>query len=239
MTAGRVLEHLASAGDKVQRVLDLACGTGAATLPMARAGLRVTGLDRSGEMLEIARERAASEELAIAWVLGDMTDFGVAVPVDLVTCYYDAVNYLAGDAELTRFAGCSYQALRPGGVLAFDINTRRKLEEHWQDSTLVAADAEDRFIVYQSWFNAESNTSPLVMNLFERQEDGSWLRFTEEHVEYAFAIDTIRSTLVDAGFQRIEVLEFRRDSGEVGDFRPGSESSFRVLFLARKPESTS
>ncbi len=238
MTAGLVMDHLGKSGFEARSVLDLACGTGAATLPMARAGLQVTGLDRSNEMIEIARQRATAEGLSIDWVHADMTDFDVASPFDLVTCFYDAVNYLAGHAELAEFAACCHRALRTGGMLAFDINTRRKLEEHWQDSTLVAADTEDRFIVYQSWFDADANASPLVMNLFERQDDGHWRRFTEEHVEFAFAIDVVSATLVDAGFRQPEVLEFRRDSGEIGDFRPGGESSFRVLFLAQKPEKT-
>jgi SAM-dependent methyltransferase len=52
-------------------VLDVACGTGNATIPAARAGARVTGLDFSDALLAIARERAADALVEVEWVEGD------------------------------------------------------------------------------------------------------------------------------------------------------------------------
>jgi SAM-dependent methyltransferase len=52
-------------------VLDVACGTGNATIPAARAGARVTGLDFSPDLLAIARERAADALVEVEWVEGD------------------------------------------------------------------------------------------------------------------------------------------------------------------------
>jgi SAM-dependent methyltransferase len=52
-------------------VLDVACGTGNATLPAARAGARVTGLDFSPALLAIARERAADAMVEVDWIEGD------------------------------------------------------------------------------------------------------------------------------------------------------------------------
>jgi len=47
------------------RVLDIACGTGNATIPLARRGAKVTGLDMMPHLLEEARVRAAREGLRI------------------------------------------------------------------------------------------------------------------------------------------------------------------------------
>jgi SAM-dependent methyltransferase len=52
-------------------VLDVACGTGNAATPAARAGASVTGLDLVPELLEAGRRKAASEGLEITWVDGD------------------------------------------------------------------------------------------------------------------------------------------------------------------------
>ena len=52
-------------------VLDVACGTGNAALPAAKAGARVTGLDFAPGLLEIARERAADAMVEIDFVEGD------------------------------------------------------------------------------------------------------------------------------------------------------------------------
>jgi ubiquinone/menaquinone biosynthesis C-methylase UbiE len=53
------------------RVLDVACGTGNAALPAARAGARVTGLDLVAKLLEAGRGKAKVEGLEIEWREGD------------------------------------------------------------------------------------------------------------------------------------------------------------------------
>jgi SAM-dependent methyltransferase len=52
-------------------VLDVACGAGNATIPAARTGAKVTGLDITPELLEAARANAAEAGVEIDWVEGD------------------------------------------------------------------------------------------------------------------------------------------------------------------------
>jgi ubiquinone/menaquinone biosynthesis C-methylase UbiE len=60
------------------KVLDVGCGTGNATIPAARLGARVTGLDQSADLLAIARERAADAMVEIDWVEGDPAELPFA-----------------------------------------------------------------------------------------------------------------------------------------------------------------
>ena len=55
-------------------VLDVACGSGNATIPAVRLGARVTGLDFQPDLLEIARRRATEAKVKIDWVEGDAQD---------------------------------------------------------------------------------------------------------------------------------------------------------------------
>jgi SAM-dependent methyltransferase len=52
-------------------VLDVACVTGNATVPAAKLGARVTGLDFSAGLIAIARERGAESDVEIDWLEGD------------------------------------------------------------------------------------------------------------------------------------------------------------------------
>jgi ubiquinone/menaquinone biosynthesis C-methylase UbiE len=52
-------------------VLDVACGTGNAAIPAARAGARVTGLDLVPKLLQQGRAKAEAEGLEIKWLEGD------------------------------------------------------------------------------------------------------------------------------------------------------------------------
>src|SRR4051812_14958195 len=55
-------------------VLDIACGTGNATIPAALAGGKCTGLDLTPELFDAARANAAAAGVEIAWVQGDAED---------------------------------------------------------------------------------------------------------------------------------------------------------------------
>lgn len=72
----RILEVGRTLIERVQvepgmRVLDVACGTGNATIPAALAGGRCTGLDLTPELFEAARQHAAEAGVEIDWVEGD------------------------------------------------------------------------------------------------------------------------------------------------------------------------
>lgn len=55
-------------------VLELACGTGRIAIPLAASGVRITGLDRSPHMLDVARRKSEGREHP-HWVEGDMRNF--------------------------------------------------------------------------------------------------------------------------------------------------------------------
>ena len=55
-------------------ILDVPCGNGRLTLPLAGRGYRMTGVDLCGPFLAEARERAGAAGLEIAWRQGDMRE---------------------------------------------------------------------------------------------------------------------------------------------------------------------
>src|ERR1700733_5960948 len=58
-------------------ILELACGTGQLTVPLAGTGLRIAGLDLSEPMLRTARERASNAKVSVEYVLGGMRNFSL------------------------------------------------------------------------------------------------------------------------------------------------------------------
>ena len=59
-------------------VLDVACGTGNAALPAARAGAKVTGLDLAPKLLNAGREKAAAAGVEVEFVEGDAEELPFA-----------------------------------------------------------------------------------------------------------------------------------------------------------------
>jgi len=108
--AGRLVERAAPADG--ERVLDLATGTGNTALAAARRGAEVTGVDSAGRLLEVARARAAAEDLEIDFVAGDLHEPPVADgSFDLVLSSF-GVTF---SPDPPRALAATARALRPGG----------------------------------------------------------------------------------------------------------------------------
>ena len=88
------LEYIISLfGDaKIERVADCACGTGALSIPLAKRGYKVTGLDASEEMLRIAAGNARAERVNVPFVCQDMRRLALHRPADAVLAVCDGVN---------------------------------------------------------------------------------------------------------------------------------------------------
>ena len=113
--------YVTAAGGRGRRVLDLACGTGRFTLPLARSGALVTGGDLSPAMLSAARDRARSAGLAIDFVPVDMRDFSLGQRFDAVTIAANSLLHLTETPDLLRFLAAVRRHLGSDGVLVFDI----------------------------------------------------------------------------------------------------------------------
>src|SRR5215208_6108333 len=96
-------------------LLDVACGAGNATIPAARAGARVTGLDFSPDLLAVARERAADAMVEVDWVEADAQ----ALPFEDAS--FDRVISTFGHMfapDHRRTADEMLRVCRPGGTIA-------------------------------------------------------------------------------------------------------------------------
>ena len=162
-------------------MLDLACGTGTLALMQAEAGWEVTGLDASPAMLREARRKQAAAGVRAHFVQGDMRDFVLAQPVDLVTCFYDSVNYLLHEDEFLACLQAVSRALRPGALCCFDLATGFFLRHYWQGVDVV--EAEDYRLVMESSFDASTGHSTLVLSGVLGGERTGARRFREIHVE--------------------------------------------------------
>jgi SAM-dependent methyltransferase len=111
-------------GARLDAVLDLACGAGTVTVPLARLARKVVGLDRSEAMLERARARGAGLG-NVSFVQGDFRTFQLGEHFDVVVCASDSLNYLQHAGELRRVFERVGRHLRPGGLFVFDVVNER------------------------------------------------------------------------------------------------------------------
>lgn len=116
-------QRLARAQDGT--VLELGCGTGRIAVPVARAGARIVGIDRSAEMLARARKRVVRGRLQrrLALVRGDIRDlpFTRGTKFSAVLAAYGILQSLTRERDLTRTLASVARVLRRGGLFAIDV----------------------------------------------------------------------------------------------------------------------
>jgi SAM-dependent methyltransferase len=163
-----------------QSVLELGCGTGRVTIPMAQAGAHVTGLDNAGPMLEIARRKAADAGADVAWVEGDMASFGLTERFGLVAIPFRSFLMLLTTELQESCLSCIRQHLLDGGRLALNFFN--------PDPAIVAM---------SSAYEADDGNDRIYGPLITRSERNLRMR-------YVFP-EEMRRLLTDAGFE-VEAL---------------------------------
>ncbi|MDI3317954.1 MAG: class I SAM-dependent methyltransferase [Bacillota bacterium] len=217
-------------------VADLACGTGNTTLPWARRGLRVYGVDRSPEMLDEARRKAAEEGLEVGWLEADLRDFLLPEPVELETCLYDSLNYLTEADDLEAAFRAAYRNLQPGGLLVIDMNTEYKLL-HVEPETYYYRSGEGPEKPEEEWHLIWEHGTNAAEQLWEVRltgflpkpgHPGCYERWEEVHRERGYPAAEVERLLRRAGFRVLAAYD-------AYTFDPPVPVSDRIFWVARRP----
>jgi SAM-dependent methyltransferase len=104
-------------------VLELGCGTGRVSLPLGRAGVALTGIDRSAAMLAYARARVKRARLgkAIRLVQGDIRFLPFPRAFAVVMAPYGILQSLLRERDLACALAEVHRVLEPGGTFGLEL----------------------------------------------------------------------------------------------------------------------
>jgi len=192
---------------RVHTVLDIACGTGPHLVRLAERGYRMSGLDLSRRNIEFLGERLAAKRLAGDLVVGDMTDFRLAQPVDAAICMQDSQGHLLTNAQLLAHLRSVARNLRRGGVYVFD----RYMASSWTDPARAWSWSRRRGgLIVRASFSALHDVDP-VSQVFkehmtlEAVENGTRRIYRQTHMSRMVFPQELRA-LVDlaGGFEFVQ-----------------------------------
>ncbi len=205
-------------------VMDCACGTGANAIRLYKRGYHVTGNDASPEMLMEARNNAFMQGAkGIIFICEDMRKLKIHKPIDAIVCVCDGVNYLTSMQDVGSFFSHAANALKPGGMLLFDISSPYKFRRILGTNTFTD-ESEEYAYIWKNNYDPQSRLCEMTLTGFVKRGE-QYDRFTETHLQRAHTVDEIRTALKAAGFADIHgYAAFTRDP-----VRPNSE---RIQFTA-------
>jgi SAM-dependent methyltransferase len=174
-------------------IVELGVGTGRIAVPVAKAGVRVIGVDSSQRMLDICRARAEKAGVAelLDLRLGDLRSPPVEERVVLVTCPFRALLHLGTDEERLDALRTVAELLVPGGRFVFDV---------FAPSSEDVEETNGRWLEREPgiWERADWDLEQRVLTLSVRGEGGE----TSMHLTWR-APEEWRRLLEEAGFEEI------------------------------------
>ena len=200
---------------KDDKILDLACGTGTFITMLKLNGFEfVSGLDLSDEIIEIANEKRKINRLNIDFYVEDMMSFKVKEKQDVITCFFDSINFLKDKNEIKKLFNSVYNALKPNGYFIFDIFSKEMLKEY--ENNKFEKDFETFKI---KWITKKINSSTLKHEIEINEDDES---INESYYEYYHPLNE----LMDSRFNLEKIS---------GDFNDDLEDEDeRIIVVYRK-----
>lgn len=143
-------------------VLEVACGTGRITLPIAADGVEVTGLDISAPMIERARAHAAAAGLAVPFHVQDCRDICLETRFAMVFSATNAMQHLHDVESVCAFLASARRVLAPGGTLVIDVfqpsleKLLRDPQQRYLHKTIATPEGEPIRVEAMSRYHADS-----------------------------------------------------------------------------------
>ncbi len=102
-------------------ILEIACGTGRITVPVAKLGRPTFGLDLSGAMLTNARKRASEDSVQITWIRANATSFTLQSRFGFIYMATNALQHVQKSVDVQKILRNVKRHLRPRGLFVFDV----------------------------------------------------------------------------------------------------------------------
>ncbi|MFN2341072.1 MAG: class I SAM-dependent methyltransferase [Halanaerobium sp.] len=232
-----------------ESVLELASGTSNMTLKLInlQSVNKITALDLSSAMLARAAEKLEiklkespdlnkfsvqktemdyllqkdQNQINIHFKSQDMTDFYFENKFDLITSFFDSLNYLTDIDQLQSCFESAAASLKNDGLFIFDMNSIGRINSIEEKSFVIEGDSYQCF--WEDIVKAEENLWQVKLKICPNNDQLPC--FEESHSERGYKINTILRLLKSSGFQAVDVYN-------AFSFAGGKNNSDRLYFAA-------
>jgi SAM-dependent methyltransferase len=183
------------------RVLDVACGIGRHSIPLAQMGYRVTGVDLSPLYVQRAGEYAAAEGVAAKFLEGNMLDVERSLmdeaPFDAIINMFTSHSYYGRNGDLRTFKQLRNLA-SPGAVLVVLTVNRDCIVRNFSPESMERAG--NIRILQQRRLDLEDSVILNTWHFFEGQGEDLKHRLTLDMDHRLYSLHELRATLEEAGW---------------------------------------
>ncbi|WNR46340.1 class I SAM-dependent DNA methyltransferase [Paenibacillus roseipurpureus] len=196
---------------KPTTLVDLGCGTGNLTIPLAVQGYQLTGIDLSEDMLAVAEQKQtdAQGQLrggTIRWIQQDIREWELGEEVDVAMSFCDSLNYLLEEADIVDAFRQTYAGVKSDGLFVFDVHTPEQLFAY-ADSQPFFLNEDDVAYIWTSELDEDRVQIEHDLTIFVKDEGAGakFRRIDETHHQRAYPLSWLKQTLLDVGFREVHL----------------------------------
>jgi len=214
---------------KPRSILDAGCGTGSHSIELARRGYRLTGVDASEPMINVAQEKAKAWGVPIDFQVFDLKELSLPKKFDACICMFAAIGYLTSTNDLIRALKKIRSHLHAGGIFVTDF---------WYGPAVLTIRPSSRTkIVERNGIRLIRTVSPKLeidnhtctseYYLLALKERDLIDEIREVHVMRFFFPQEFEHYLSESGFELVKMCEFLNLTS------PPTENSWNAMGIAR------
>ncbi len=210
-----MLQHIESP----EAILELGCGTGRFGAKFSRDDYYIYGMDKSLDMLKIAKIRAYKRFHIFC---GDMTDFHLSKKFDFIFSVHDTMNYLLRYDDIRKVFKCVKRIMHKDSIFMFDITTEHNIKINFEgQSTHYNVGGMDI-----EWSNEYDEKKKLVYSTLDFQKKDGYNE-SEMHIQRIYSVDEIKKLLEK---ENLEVVDIFSDYS----FSSVKKDSVMINFVIKK-----
>jgi SAM-dependent methyltransferase len=203
------------------RVLDLCCGSGHVTRELVQRGYRVTGVDISAPLIELARRDLPGLDLRVR----DARELELPDRFDAVLSTFDSLNHLLHLDEVRQTFFGVRRVLEPHGLFVFDMNLEAAYAIDLRQWTVSVK--QDSVGLVRGTYDVADKLASTELIWFVRTAHNCWTQHRSVVYERCYTQQEVLIALGDAGFTQIEAVA-AHGAGVLSALGDG-----RIFFVAR------
>ena len=214
---------------KCESLLDLGCGTGEYSNLMTSLKLNVVGVDRSLNMIKIAK-RKYSKNYRLKFIKSNIENINLKKKFDIISALFHILSYQNSNPKIDKFFLKSYSHLKKNGILIFDFWYKNGVFSLQSPMRVRQIENDDYSIVrttLSQWHKKIDQIYDQHNLIVLDKKKNFFIKFKETHKMKYFDIDYIKQKLKKFNFKFIQSLDL-----ETG--KSLTKNSWGALVVAKK-----
>jgi len=189
-------------------ILDLGCGTGEHSAILAKKNFKITGIDLSSIVLDIARKKFDFLQLSGNFTQSDITDFNLKKKFDACISMFSTICYVTNTIKFENMLKNINNHLKSNGLFIFDFwNGDVVLEEGPSTKVKFIENDKHRIIrIATPTMNYENQICTIEYHCIVIEKNSIIDEFKEFHKIHYYFPSNLKKILEKSGFEVLDIM---------------------------------